>query len=125
MAANDAFAADGIKLLAAFGETVIRWPLGESDDAENVTANVDLDDETMPAQLAGGPRVRDRDGERIVRRGRLDVLPAQSLDDRDRWVIAGEHWQTVRIHGRDAGLVTVTIERLEGVRTAKRRDQAR
>ncbi len=126
MPANDAFTADGARLLAAFGETVVRWPLGDEGEAEEVTANVDLANEAYPAQLNwGGQRVRDDDGERMARRGLLDVLPGQSLDTRDRWEVRGQMWNTVRIEGSDEGLTTVTIERLEKTRTRKRRVQAR
>lgn len=122
MTANDAFAAAGQKILARFGQTIHRWPLGVEADAYEVTANVDLDNETMPGQLAGGPRVRDDMGERIVRTGMIDVAASEELDDRDQWDIGGEIWSTVREHGRDAGLITILIEREVPIATRRRRE---
>lgn len=120
--ANDAFTNAAAKILAAFGQTITRWPRGEQAEAYDVLANVDLDNETMPGQLGGGPRVRDDMGERIDRTGLIDVAATECLDDRDCWEIDGEVWSTVREHSRDAGLVTIAIEREESLRTRRRRE---
>lgn len=113
------------QLLAVFGESITRWPLGVEDDAETVTAIVDMADESQPGQLGGSRAVRDDDGEQIARTAMLDLAADQATDDRDRWVIAGQRWNTVREIGRDAGMKTVLIERLEKIRTAKRSNRAR
>ena len=120
MRANDAFQHAAGKLLAAFGESIIRWPAGVEDEAEVVWANVDMDNEPLPGQQGGGWKVRDDMGERINRTGLLDVAADQSLDDRDLWRINGEIWGTVREHSRDAGLITIVIERVDMIRTRKR-----
>lgn len=113
------------QLLAVLGESITRWPLGVEANAETVTAIVDCSDETQAGQLAGGRAVRDEDGEQIVRTAMLDVAADQDTDDRDRWVIDGQRWNTVRETGRDAGLKTILVERLEKLRTAKRSSRAR
>lgn len=121
MTASEAFASDGARLLSYFGQTIIRWPQGNSATPANITANVDLDEETSAGQVGGGTRVRDEAGERICRTGKLDVAASQAIDDRDIFVISSERWQVVRILGRDDGGKTVLIERVEPIRTAKGR----
>lgn len=113
------------QLLAVLGESITRWPLGVKADAETVTAIVELHDETQPGQLTGGRAVRDENGEQVVRTGTLQLSDEQETDDRDRWVINSQRWNTVRELGRDAGMHTVLIERLEKIRTAKRSSRAR
>lgn len=103
-----------------FAESITHYPLGVVAGGVAITAIVDLDDEQ-------GEVVSDGQGERVVRRGRLEVSSALTIaanerhQGRDTFLIGSQLWQAVGIEGRDAAFLTVLIRREEPISTKQGR----
>ena len=106
------------QLLAAFGEQVIRWPAGEADDAETVTAIVAREKLEQMGQWGGRRRYNDH-GEQITHVVQLQFDAGQATHDGDRWVFDGFIWNAVRPLDEGGGMQTWLVERLQKLRTAK------
>ena len=110
-----------------FGQSVTRYPLGDTGSPQTVQAVVVLDDETKVSQEGiGNPSVRSMTRETIPRTGILEVTELQAVDDRDTWSLpnfgpdyATLKWITTRIEGRDAGMKAVYVERIEDISTSR------
>lgn len=114
------FAADARpQLLAVLGEDITRWPLGDPDEAETVTAIVDRDKLEEGGQLAGGRRRRTDDGEQIPLLATLQFSDDQAADDRDRWVFDGHAWLALRQLNADGGMQSWAVQRLHRIRTSR------
>jgi len=119
----DRIRADGLVggiFLRTWGETVTRYPLGDTADPRSVLAIVDMDDEDQ------GEPVRDRDGERIVRNCILEVTEREEINDRDTFHLPNYDggdalkWRVRRIgKGRDPGMKSVELTRLEPIATSR------
>lgn len=102
-------------LLEHLGETVTHYPLGVVASAASVTALVDL---------AGDAQVdSDGEGERLIRRGRLEISAAVTVtyserhNQRDSFLVRTQLWQAVGTGGTDGAIKTVLIERREPIAT--------
>ena len=113
---HNTFAALAEPLLAQqFGETVTRHPLG--DLAPGQAASVEgvlVDRSAEDLGLMLGPseaQMRNDEGAVQFRQWILNVPAAAAVDDRDKWTVDGQVWNTLRVLGQNCGRRDVLIQR--------------
>lgn len=114
-------------VLGTFGEAVTRWPLGEVDDAETVTAVVSWHSTDQAGQTSTGRQVRSQDREAEVQVGTLEISVDQEWHDTDVWLLTvGSETRRVLIlreTGVDGGLRTLLFQRTKGIATSRSRQR--
>lgn len=68
-----------------FGETVTQWPLGIEANAATVEGAIWNELESLP--ISGNQQ-------EVERKGRLFVPDATIVNQKDKWIVRGEEWQT-------------------------------
>lgn len=102
-------------LLASLGGEVARWPAGDGDAAEAVTAVWE------PDQLASGHE--GMTGVRYTLSGVLTIDSTQAVARDDLWSVGGETFRVDSIGDAVAGLRPVRLKRAEKVTTSKTTDR--
>ena len=97
-------------LLAQLGEPVTRYPLGSIENAEAAISGVFEELE---------PNRNTQDGERVLRRGRLQIAQSETVDGADVWLIRAETWQVVAIESQATAMRTIHVERQDEERTRR------
>lgn len=88
-----------------FAVTITRYPSGDTDSGESVTA-VFSEFATGTAQHRDYSR-----GKETVRVGKLTVKSDQTVTQSDQWLINSELWQTLEIPGANFGAREIMLQR--------------
>ena len=88
-------------LFDTFGAAVTHRPLGDAASDTSVTA---IFHETFPRTT------QDR-GVGIERRATIDVADSVSANERDRWQVNSQWWETETVEGASGGMIRVTLVR--------------
>lgn len=108
--------------LDEFGETVIRWPQGDSDSPVEITAIVVWDREEGTNQVDGDGQVPETPhGERIRTSAILWASAAIELHDKDVFVVDGEECGSRRQLSHDSAMQSWKIVKTTGITTRKPR----
>lgn len=108
-------------VLDEWGESVVRRIGGSFQNTVEITAIVDLDDETGGGMDGDGQDPSTPNGQRVRRSGILDVKHSTDLFDNDTIEHDGLVWAVKRIVARDDGMKSYAMTAIEGLSSKRAR----